>query len=135
MFVSKIKYDKLVSEKAEMETEASAIKCVINDLSKKVQDQKETINELTTKLAVENSVNISGMSGGCVTVSQEDMGITTDLATGKTIFKKNGIKCIKITTTEHNYAYGEEPVFTSEIKEGFTEEKPDKGYNYKLIRE
>ena len=102
----------------------------IAELQKELQEAKN-LKEILEKLTHSNLLTKNTLIGHDSAVFLDfdssvktilDTRFVKDAVTGKTIIKDNGIKTITISKE-------------GEITEGLTEEKPDKGYKYKLIRQ
>ena len=94
-------------------------------LKNRLEDAKD-IKGMFKQFAQEiNDVIITTGGNSHISSTIEDLlnekYIVSDFVTGKTIFKDNANKVIKIS-------------INGEITHGFTLEKPDEGYEYKLIR-
>lgn len=87
----------------------------------KAQSLQSLLSKLTDKTS--NMITLSDVTSAGY-LSYEDMHksmFATDMVTGRKIIPENGIKCIKIAKD-------------GDVEVGLTEEAPDKGYEYRLIR-
>lgn len=114
MFIAKSEYHELVKERDFFRDKAAKL----GEELKNAQDLKKVLDVFAEKMNL--------ISGSCISRSEfvipAEYAVYVDDILGGKVIRQEGNKCIVISPT-------------GDVKTGFTKQKPDKGYNYKLIRE